>query len=116
MHRRTFLVSASLGIAECSGLRAIDAANSNQTTGLTTLQEILKAKSQILPLHEVKKLTQAGDWLEQHKEAGQTFDEFFARQKSRVCQQYRAIYIQPLGEFSTTQRTVVEQTRMHSQN
>lgn len=110
MHRRTFLASASLCIAECWGMRWADAANPSQATGLISLQEILNAKSLVLPLHEKKKPIQPGDWLEQHKEAGQTFEEFLARQKGRACQQYRAIYIQPLGEFSKSQRTVVEQT------
>ena len=110
MHRRAFLASASLCIADYWGMRRADAANPNQTNELASLQEILKAKSQILPLHEMKKPNQPGDWLEQHKESGQTFDEFLARKKDRVCQQYRAIYIQLLGEFSKSQRTVVEQT------
>lgn len=110
MHRRTFLASASLCLADYWMPRWADAAKADRKAGLISLQAILKAKSQVLPLHEKKKPNQPGDWLEQHKESGQTFDEFLARKKARACQQYRAIYLQPLGDFSKSQRAVVEQT------
>lgn len=110
MDRRTFLATASLCVADCWGLRVANAANADRKTGFIGLQEILKAKSQVLPLHEKKKPFQPGDWLDKHQEAGQTFDEFLARKKGRVCQQYRAFYIQPLGEFSNSQKKVIEQT------
>ncbi|MEI8381183.1 MAG: archaemetzincin [Planctomycetota bacterium] len=110
MRRRTFLTFTSFGVAQCLGRSFESIANPKHETGLVSLQAVLKAKSQILPLHEKKKPNQPGDWLEQHKETGQSFDEFMARKKGRVCQQYRAIYIQPLGEFSKSQRAVVVQT------
>ena len=110
MHRRSFLASALLCIAQRWELPLANAEGPKDTERLTNLQEIMKAKSQILPLHEMKKPNQPGDWLAQHQEAGETFEEFRGRKKTRVCQQYRAIYLQQLGEFSKTQRTVVEQT------
>ncbi len=40
-----------------------------------------------------------GDWLEQHKEAGQTFEQFVQSKPRRVDAQRGKLYFQPLGEF-----------------
>lgn len=49
-----------------------------------------------------------GDWLAEHFEAGQTFEDFVG---SKFCQPDRSqdtVYLQPLGEFSGTQRPPLE--------
>ena len=110
MHRRTFLGSSAITFVDRLLSIWPNAANADPQTKPISLPEILNAKTRVLPLHERKKPAQEGDWLAKHKEAGQTLDEFLARKKPRVFQEYRAIYVQPLGEFSKSQRTVVEQT------
>jgi archaemetzincin len=110
MRRRRFLLSTSLGCAAFWQFFPLQTARSYQANELASLDDILSAKSRILPLHKAMKTTKPGDWLDQHKEAGQSFAEFLASKRDRVCQQYRAMYIQPLGEFSDSQRSIVEQT------
>ncbi len=39
------------------------------------------------------------DWLANHTEAGQTFDDFVRSQPNRLTPQRRTIYLQPLGTF-----------------
>ncbi|MCY3023190.1 MAG: hypothetical protein NTW87_29790 [Planctomycetota bacterium] len=50
------------------------------------------------------------DWLANHKESGQTFDEYLACEPVTLAGRRRIIYIQPLGDFAPTQRTIVTLT------
>jgi archaemetzincin len=43
------------------------------------------------------------DWLANHPEPGQTFEEFVASRPNRPDQQRNAIYIQPLGDFTSVE-------------
>lgn len=45
---------------------------------------------------------QPGDWLANHSEPGQTFEQFVAGRPNRPDRKRRVIYIQPLGDFSAT--------------
>ena len=65
----------------------------------------------IRPLHEKKKPNQPGDWLERHPEGGQSFGQYVqARGQKPLKDEYRTIYLQPLGEFDEIQQRLVEQT------
>ena len=65
----------------------------------------------IRPLHEKKKPSQPGDWLERFPEGGQTFRQYVqARGRTPLKDEYQTIYVQPLGEFDETQQRLVEQT------
>lgn len=61
----------------------------------------------LAPLHSRKKPAVEGDWLLTHAETGQTFDEYFATQRSPVCGRFRRIYLQPIGSFSSATQPVV---------
>ncbi|MGQ9575593.1 MAG: archaemetzincin [Thermoguttaceae bacterium] len=48
-----------------------------------------------------------GDWLAQHPERGQTYQEYLRSDPVRPDRRRRVIYIQPLGDFTATQRKVI---------
>ncbi len=64
----------------------------------------------LLPLHEKLPPPQPGEWLAVHPEPGQTFDEYVRSKPVKPDSQRRVIYVQPLGEFSRTQRQIIELT------
>ncbi|MHC4661963.1 MAG: archaemetzincin [Planctomycetota bacterium] len=75
----------------------------------TRAQELAELIESLVPLH--KKLLgppKKGDWLAQHKEAGQTFKEYIECKPERPTDERCYLYIQPLGEFTETQRKIIQ--------
>jgi archaemetzincin len=66
--------------------------------------------SKLLPLHAPLGKPEGGDWLAQHHEEGQTYRQYLDGHPIRAEKDRRTIYIQPLGEFSKTQRKIVDLT------
>lgn len=62
----------------------------------------------LIPLHEKLGEPRRGDWLDKHDEPGQTYGEYLAVNPVRVYQYRRVLYVQPLGEFTKTQRKIVD--------
>jgi archaemetzincin len=74
------------------------------------LSRIRAAARKIEPLHEKKRPPGPRDWLAQHPEAGQTFDQYLQSNPNRPTAKRTRLYIQPIGEFSANQRRLVEET------
>jgi hypothetical protein len=71
----------------------------------------LKAAMDLLrPLHTVLGKPQPGDWLVSHPEDGQTFDQYLACKPVTARGNRNVIYVQPLGDFTATQRKIVRLT------
>ncbi|MEZ5426041.1 MAG: archaemetzincin [Pyrinomonadaceae bacterium] len=51
-----------------------------------------------------------GDWLKTFKEEGQTFEEYVAGNPTLPTGERRVIYIQPIGNFTATQKKVLRLT------
>ena len=51
---------------------------------------------------------QPGDWLAEHEEAGQTFDEYVDVRPVTPTGRRSVIYVQPLGEFTPEQRRIID--------
>jgi archaemetzincin len=75
-----------------------------------TLAQIQAAKKKLLPLHARLARPQPGDWLASHKEAGQSFDQYRRNHPDRLALDKILICVQPIGEFSATQRRLVDDT------
>jgi archaemetzincin len=58
-------------------------------------------------LHQPLPEARPGDWLAEHDEPGQTFREYLRSRPVTPVGSRFAIYVQPIGEFSTEQRTIV---------
>jgi archaemetzincin len=92
----TTLVGHSVGAAEKP-----DAARERQLQAL-----IAKLK----PLHTPLAKPRPGEWLDKHKEAGQTFAQYLQSRPVTPTGRRNTIYVQPLGEFDETQREIVKLT------
>ncbi len=68
------------------------------------------AMEKLRPLHTKLGKPRPGDWLDQHREPGQTFSEYTASDPVLPTKDRRTIYVQPLGEFSETQRRIITLT------
>ena len=74
-------------------------------------EEALPAQfKKLLPLHEKLGQPQPGEWLAEHEESGQTFRQYLRARPVVPDRTRRVIYIQPLGDFSDTQRRIVTLT------
>jgi len=92
-----FTVFALLA-AGCSS--AADRAAARQASALATVIE------KIEPLHEKFGKPRPGDWVTQHHESGQTFDQYVRSRPVTPTGVRRIIYVQPLGDFTEKQRGV----------
>lgn len=59
------------------------------------------------PLHARPGRPAPGDWLAEHPEPGQTYRQYVRSDPVRPDQKRRVLYIQPLGEFTATQRKLI---------
>jgi len=68
---------------------------------------LVKAIKKLAPLH--KPISDPGpfDWLAQHDEPGQTFRQYYNSSPVMPRGKRRIIYIQPVGSFADTQRTII---------
>lgn len=57
-----------------------------------------------VPLPEPKD----GDWLKQHKEPGQTFEQYLAQKPVTVSGEKNTIYLQPIGIFNPQEQKVMQ--------
>ncbi|MGO9113266.1 MAG: archaemetzincin [Thermoguttaceae bacterium] len=64
----------------------------------------------LLPLHTKLAPPQPHDWLAEHKEPGQTYSQYLHGQPIRVDKRRRVLYVQPLGNFDSAQRKVLDRT------
>src|SRR5438874_140176 len=76
--------------------------------GPPDLESIRTAGDAIRPLHVRKGRPMPGDWLDQHRERGQSFDEYRASDPNRPDEHRARIYLQPLGAFDATQKQLLQ--------
>lgn len=62
------------------------------------------------PLHTPLGKPQPGDWLVEHNEDGQTFKQYLSSRPLMPRGKRKVIYVQPIGDFSETQKKIVAQT------
>jgi archaemetzincin len=73
-------------------------------------QKIKALMGKIAPLHTLLGKPKPGDWLSQHAENGQTFDEYLDCKPVLPRGARRVIYVQPVGGFTPSQRKIVSLT------
>jgi len=76
----------------------------DDASGLRPVMEKLR------PLHRKLGKPKPGDWLAVHDEPGQTFEQYRRARPARPVGKRNTIYIQPLGEFTPSQRKIVSLT------
>lgn len=91
-------------------IESLRGGSENPLTDSEHVRALKTAMEKLRPLH--KKLGKPGpvDWLTFHDEPGQTFDEYLHFRPVTPNGKRRAICIQPLGDFTRTQRRIVDLT------
>lgn len=72
--------------------------------------DISAAMSRIKPLFKPKSPPQAGEWLSEHKEPGQTYQQFRTTVRKRVVEEYSTLRIVPIGSISEGHAAALEIT------
>ena len=74
------------------------------------LSAIRSAGRAIAPLHDLIGPTQPGDWLDEHDEPGQSFEEYRRGDPIRPRNLRTTMYVQPLGDFDPARAVTIEAT------
>ena len=83
---------------------------SSATADAPSATEARLLLSKLAPLHKPLGKTQPGDWLERHKEPGQTFDQYLRSSPVTLHGERKTIYVQPLGDFKPDEKRVMDLT------
>ncbi len=110
MNRRHFLALTGGLAAQTATLLRVPSAEAAAAAAKSRLDRIAETKARILPLHSKKGPVRPGDWLDEHKEDGQSFAQFLTTHKTPAQKQYPTLYVQPLGTFTKSQRAIVDHT------
>jgi archaemetzincin len=88
-------------------------AAANQRPRGRTVEEmatIRRAMAAVTLLFQPKRKPGPSDWLANHPESGQTFEQYIAGDPNRPTPARTTIYIQPLGAFGKNDRKLIEAT------
>jgi archaemetzincin len=69
-----------------------------------------KSAAKLRPLMQAKTAPQDSDWLAQHPESGQTFEQYLSSQPNRPTATRTTIYLQPIGDFTKAQEPLIAET------
>ena len=107
--RRRAQILCTMMLASFFLLRACQSPATEPTSD-ARLNRLRQAAKKIESLHEKKRPPGPRDWLAQHAEAGQTFDQYLTSNPNRPTAKRTRLYIQPVGEFNVNQRRLVDET------
>ncbi len=94
--------------SSCSGGAAEAGKDTASDAALTArLHEMM---DRLRPLHRRLGTPRPGDWLAMHPEPGQTFRQYIASHPVTPRGKRRVVIIQPLGDFTTSQRKIITLT------
>jgi archaemetzincin len=99
------LASSLLVLSACSSRAQTSRAASPSERSYAEIETRLR------PLAEPLGKPQPGEWLAEHKEAGQTFAQYLAAKPVRRSRELTTIYLCLLGDFTPEQRQVLEITQ-----
>ncbi|TET37798.1 MAG: hypothetical protein E3J72_05360 [Planctomycetota bacterium] len=70
-------------------------------------RELAEFMKKLVPLHKPLGKPGKSDWLSHHSEPGQTFEQYIACNPERPAGNRSFIYVQPLGDFSKTEKKII---------
>ncbi len=73
-------------------------------------EDIATVQAKLMPLHQAPAPAQPGQWLYEHEENGQTFQEYINSKPTTLTETRNKLYIQLLGEFNTTEDSIIRIT------
>ncbi len=75
------------------------------------VSKIKKTIRSLRPLHEKLGKPKPGEWLDNHKEPGQTFSQYVSQKPNVLEPRRNKLYIQPIGQFGDEQNKIIQATR-----
>lgn len=72
-----------------------------------------EVETKLAPIATKLKKPEPGEWLHEHKEAGQTFAQYLSERPVRRSAKLKKIYLCLLGDFSEKQLEILERTRAY---
>lgn len=93
----------------CQSNSDLTNSNSNPQKYDERTAKLFKTKEKIVPFFQPMQV-QEGDWLESFYEEGQTFEQYLNANPTLPTSSRQTIYIQPIGEFTATQKKVLQLT------
>lgn len=84
-------------------------ANNAPSEHNTRIQKLSRLKEAVVPFFKPMQI-QDYDWLEQHSESGETFEQYVESNPTLPTVGRNIIYIQPIGNFTVAERKVLELT------
>ncbi len=105
--RATFVLSILAGLL----LNGSPTSLALQPQSSLPISQIKKTIGNLRPLHEKLGKPKPGEWLDSHKEPGQTFSQYAAQKPNVLRPQRNKLYIQPIGDFNEKQNEVIEAAR-----
>lgn len=72
--------------------------------------KIMKFRDSVVPFFTPMGTPEKYDWLASFKESGQTFEEYISGNPTLPTAERRTIYIQPIGEFTASQKRILNLT------
>ncbi|MFO0951967.1 MAG: archaemetzincin [Isosphaeraceae bacterium] len=76
----------------------------------TDPSRLAEMAERLRPLARPLPRAKPGDWLAEHPESGQTYDEYIRSSPNRPTDRRKAMYVLPVGELSGAERSLVEAT------
>jgi len=83
-------------------------ANSDSNQPSSAQEKLSAVVERLRPLHSVLGSPDPGDWLAEHEETGQSFEQYIDAGPVTAHGDRRVICIQPIGDFAAAQRRVVD--------
>jgi archaemetzincin len=102
---RDFWGACCFAVAMASGSFA-----TAQPPAESKIDELRTAAAKINPLHKKKTPPGPDDWLANHPEPGQTFEQYRRSNPNRPTKKRTTIYLQPIGQFSLAQEKLIGET------
>lgn len=84
--------------------------NSTRSNRPLTISQVKKTIRLLKPLDAPLSSPEPGEWLDQHKESGQTFSNYSRIRPNVLSRQRGTLYIQPIGKFSETETELMKST------
>lgn len=94
---------------------SVEQTRQNVQTQDQAVPKIKQARQSVVQFFRPMGKPQPMDWLANNQESGQTFEEYLSASPMLPTEQRKVIYIQPIGNFTSTQKKIISLTAEYMQ-
>jgi archaemetzincin len=98
------------GTGEPADPAAVEGDPAASPAAAARVAEFRAVAARLVPLFDKKAPPRPGDWLAEHREPGQTLDEYVASDPVRPTPRRGVLYVAPLGEFEGARQRLLDDT------